>query len=213
MAKTGDASKASSTRPLRLAVLISGGGRTLINLAEQIEAGELAAEIVCVISSRGDAAGVERARQRGLAVHVVERTSFRGRGRGPDAFSDGVWPIVRQSGAELVCLAGFLSLLVIPDDFAGRVINIHPALLPRFGGPGMFGHHVHEAVLAAGCKESGCTVHYCDQTYDTGAIIVQRTCPVLPGDTADTLAARVFEQECIAYPQAIRKLAAEWADR
>ncbi|MCC7203905.1 MAG: phosphoribosylglycinamide formyltransferase [Phycisphaeraceae bacterium] len=205
MAKPGDASRATSAKPLRLAVLISGGGRTLINLAEQIDAGELAAQIVCVISSRGDAAGVERTRKRGLAVQVVERKSFRGSAE----FSGVVWPIVRQSGAELVCLAGFLSLLVIPDDFAGRVINIHPALLPKFGGPGMFGHHVHEAVLAAGEKESGCTVHYCDQSYDTGAIVVQRRCPVLPGDTPDTLAARVFEQECIAYPQAIRKIAAE----
>jgi phosphoribosylglycinamide formyltransferase-1 len=101
-------------------------------------------------------------------------------------------------------MAGFLSLWEIPPELHGLVLNIHPALLPKFGGKGMHGHHVHEAVLAAGETESGCTVHYADNTYDTGPIIVQRRVPVRPGDTADTLAARVFEQECIAYPEAIR---------
>jgi phosphoribosylglycinamide formyltransferase 1 len=108
---------------------------------------------------------------------------------------------------ELVVMAGFLSLWPIPPQFAGRVINIHPALLPAFGGHGMFGHHVHEAVLATGCKVSGCTVHFVTNEYDQGPIILQRCAPVLEGDTADTLAARIFEQECQALPDAIRLFA------
>lgn len=189
--------------PLRLAVLLSGGGRTLGNLAEAIDRGELPAVVVGVVSSRGDVYGVERARKLDLPVEIVERKAF----NAPAEFSDVVFDHVRRWRADLVVLAGFLSLLTIPDDFAQRVINIHPALLPAFGGPGMYGHHVHEAVLAAGCKITGCTVHYCDQTYDTGPIVVQRACPVAEDDTPDTLAARVFEQECIAYPEALRLIA------
>jgi folate-dependent phosphoribosylglycinamide formyltransferase PurN len=105
-------------------------------------------------------------------------------------------------------MAGFLSLWTIPPDFHNRVMNIHPALLPKYGGKGMHGHHVHEAVLAAGETESGCTVHFADNSYDTGPIILQRKVPVLPNDTPDTLAARVFEQERIAYPEAVRRFIA-----
>jgi folate-dependent phosphoribosylglycinamide formyltransferase PurN len=105
---------------------------------------------------------------------------------------------------DLVVQGGWLCLWKIPPRYENRVMNIHPALLPCFGGQGMWGHHVHEAVLAAGCKVSGCTVHFCTNEYDKGPIIVQRTCPVADDDTPDTLAERVFEQECIAYPQAIR---------
>lgn len=186
--------------PTRLAVLISGGGRTMVNLQQTIERGELAARIVVVISSREDVAGVQRARELGLPVHVVSRKQC----ADVEEFSDRIFSIIRDAGAELVCLAGFLSLLRIPDDFRGRVLNIHPALLPKFGGKGMYGHHVHEAVIAAGEVESGCTVHHCTNVYDEGQMLVQRRVPVLPGDTADTLAARIFEQECIAYPEAIR---------
>jgi phosphoribosylglycinamide formyltransferase 1 len=153
-----------------------------------------------VVSSRSDAFGVQRARNLGLPCHVVARKDA----PSVAAFSDDIFRHIREAKADLVCLAGFLSLLEIPPDFSGRVINIHPALLPSFGGKGMHGHHVHEAVLKAGCKVSGCTVHLADQTYDTGRILVQRCCPVLDTDTPDTLAKRVFEQECIAYPEAIR---------
>jgi len=183
-----------------VAVLLSGGGRTLANLAERAATGELAIDIRIVISSRADVLGVERARNLGSPGQVVPRKAY----KTPAEFSDVVWGHVRDAGARLVCLAGFLSLIAVPDDFEHAVINIHPALLPSFGGPGMFGHHVHEAVLAHGCKVSGCTVHFCDQAYDTGPIIIQRTCPVLDDDTPDTLAARVFEQETIAYTEAVR---------
>lgn len=189
---------------LRLAVLISGGGTTMQNLANHIAMGRLNAQIELVVSSRADAFGLQRAQKLGLRREVVARSDF----KDPAQMSAQVFELVRQSGAALVCLAGYLSLLKIPDDFVGRVVNIHPALLPAFGGSGMYGQKVHEAVLAAGCKVSGCTVHYCDQTYDTGPIIVQRTCEVREDDTAETLAKRVFEQECLAYPQAIDLIAA-----
>ncbi|MEX2673561.1 MAG: phosphoribosylglycinamide formyltransferase [Phycisphaeraceae bacterium] len=193
---------ASADRPTRLGIFISGGGTTMLNLAEQIKAGKLDAEIGVVISSRADAAGVARAQQTGLATHVVSRKDY----ASVEAFSDAVWQVVDRYEIDLVCMAGFLSLLRIPERYLGRVMNIHPSLLPKFGGKGMFGRHVHEAVIAAGESESGCTVHFANNAYDQGPIILQRRCPVLPDDTAETLAERVFEQECLAYPEAIRMI-------
>lgn len=183
---------------LRLGLLISGGGRTALNLHEQILAGRLDADIAVVISSRADARGVTRLRDRGLSVDVVERRHL-----SEPEFSQTL--ANRLNGVDLACMCGFLSLWHIPESFQGRVINIHPALLPAFGGRGMFGRRVHEAVLKSGATVSGCTVHYCDNEYDHGPIILQRKVPVLPEDTPDTLAARVFEAECIAYPEAIRR--------
>lgn len=191
---------ADTLPPLKLAVLISGGGRTLLNLHERIRQSSLDATIHVVVSSRADAPGVERARRAGLPTIVLDRKSL-----STETFQAGLTEAVAQTG--LVCMAGFLSLWRIPDEWRNRVINIHPALLPEFGGRGMYGHHVHEAVLAAGKRESGCTVHVCDNEYDHGPIILQRRVPVLPGDTPDTLAARVFEQECVAYPEAIQLFA------
>jgi phosphoribosylglycinamide formyltransferase-1 len=185
--------------PLRIAVLVSGGGTTLQNFIDQIADGQLAAEIVQVVGSRADAFGVERARRARLPVAVVHAKEV-----GPEAFSERIFEQCRQAQAELVCLAGFLHFLRIPEDFALRVINIHPALLPAFGGKGMYGHHVHDAVLEHGVKVTGCTVHFADQVYDHGPIILQRAIPVLENDTPETLAFRVFEQECIAYPEAVR---------
>lgn len=190
-------------KPIRLGVLLSGGGRTLLNILEHIQAGRLPAEVAVVIASR-DCKGVERARNAGLDVHIVPYKEM------PDAetYSARICELLDAAGVKLICLAGFLSFWNIPDRYLGRVMNIHPALLPRFGGDGMWGHHVHEAVLAAGCKLSGCTVHFVNNEYDAGPIIVQKCVPVLEGDTPDTLTARVFEQECLAYPEAIRLYAA-----
>lgn len=187
-------------QPLRLAVLISGGGRTMLNLFEQIKSGKLSAKIALVICSRSQIAGHERAIAAGLDVKVIRKADY------PkiEAFSEAIVRELDAVGAELVVQAGWLCLWHIPARYMWKVMNIHPALLPSFGGQGMWGHHVHEAVLAAGCKVSGCTVHFCTNEYDKGPIIAQRCCPLLPGDDADTLAARVFEQECIAYPEAIR---------
>jgi len=189
---------------LRLAVLLSGSGTTLQNLVDQIKAGALGATVELVIGSREGLKGIDRARAAGLNLRVFPRKEY----QDVPSFSRDVFAAIDSAGADLICLAGWLSLLDIPARYSGRMMNIHPALLPAFGGKGMFGHHVHEAVLAHGCKVSGCTVHFVDNTYDTGPIIVQRTCPVLEADTPETLAARVFEQEKIAYPEAIRLFAA-----
>jgi formyltetrahydrofolate-dependent phosphoribosylglycinamide formyltransferase len=188
---------------IRLAVLISAGGTTLQNLLDRIADGRLAARIAVVISSRGDAFGLERAQRAGVPAVVVERR----RCTSVEEFSARIFDHCREAGAELVCMAGFLQLIRIADDFRGRVMNIHPALIPAFCGKGFYGHHVHEAVLAYGAKVSGCTVHFADNEFDHGPIILQRTVAVLEDDTPDTLAERIYEQECIAYPEAIRLFA------
>ena len=184
----------------RLAVMLSGGGRTLQNLIDCIARGELDAEIVLVISSLSQVKGVDRAEAAGLPVAVVRKKDH------PDVeeFSRLIAETLDQYRPDLVCQAGWTCYWRIPDRWLGKVMNIHPALLPKHGGKGFYGHHVHEAVLAAGETTSGCTVHFADNEYDAGPIILQRTVPVLPGDTPDALAERVFEKECIAYPAAIR---------
>lgn len=193
----------ASTAPLRLGVLISAGGTTMQNLIDRIAAGRLAAQIVQVVSSNADVQGVERARRAGLPLAIVKRKEAGSR----EEFSRRIFDQCRQAGADLVVMAGFLQLITIPDDFKGRVMNIHPALIPAFCGKGYYGHHVHEAVLEYGAKISGCTVHFADNEYDHGPIILQRPVPVLDGDTPDTLQARIYEQECEAYPEAIRLFA------
>jgi formyltetrahydrofolate-dependent phosphoribosylglycinamide formyltransferase len=188
---------------IRLAVLLSAGGTTLQNLLDRISDGRLRAQIVVAISNNVEAYGLVRAEKAGVPTAVIDRKECGSR----EEFSRRIFERVRQSQADLVCMAGFLQLLQIPDDFAGQVMNIHPALIPSFCGKGFYGHHVHEAALAYGVKVSGCTVHFADNVYDHGPIIIQRTVPVLPDDTPDTLAGRVFEQECEAYPEAIRLFA------
>jgi phosphoribosylglycinamide formyltransferase-1 len=186
--------------PVRLAVLLSAGGTTLQNLLDRIADGRLRAQIARVISNHADAYGLVRAENAGIPTAVVERTECDSR----EEFSRRIFDLCRKSKADLVCLAGFLQLIQIPEDFVNRVMNIHPALIPAFCGKGYYGHHVHEAALSYGVKVSGCTVHFADNDYDHGPIILQRTVPVREGDTPDTLAARVFELECEAYPEAIR---------
>jgi phosphoribosylglycinamide formyltransferase-1 len=188
---------------IRVGILISGGGRTMMNLLDCIKHSELNARIAVVISSLSTVAGVGRARDAGLSVVVIRKKDY----PDIDAFSRRIEEELDAARVDLVVQGGWLCLWKIPPQYENRVMNIHPALLPCFGGQGMWGHHVHEAVLAAGCKVSGCTVHFCTNEYDKGPIIVQRTCPVEDDDTPDTLAARVFEQECIAYPQAIKLFA------
>ncbi|MFH1615599.1 MAG: phosphoribosylglycinamide formyltransferase [Planctomycetota bacterium] len=187
-------------RKIRLGMLISGGGRTVLNIKKEIDAGNLNAEIAIVISSRSAVAGVPRIREAGLDLEIVRRKDY----CDTESFSKKLEEVLVSRNVELVVQAGWLCLWRIPEKFQNRVMNIHPALLPSFGGEGMWGHHVHEAVLKHGCKVSGCTVHFCTNEYDKGPIIIQRTCPVLEDDDAESLAARVFEQECIAYPEAIR---------
>jgi formyltetrahydrofolate-dependent phosphoribosylglycinamide formyltransferase len=190
-------------KPVQLGVLISGGGTTLINILEYVKQGRLNAEVAVIISSRSTVAGVERAQNAGLDVRIVRKKDY----PGIDEFSKRIEEELVAANVDLVVQGGWLCLWKIPARYENRVMNIHPALLPSFGGKGMWGHHVHEAVLKAGCKVSGCTVHFCTNEYDKGPIIVQRACEVENSDTPDTLAGRVFEQECIAYPQAIRLFA------
>jgi phosphoribosylglycinamide formyltransferase-1 len=186
-----------------LAVFLSGGGTTLQNLLDRQAAGHLAGKVACVASDRDGVAGLDRAAKASVPVLVVRRKDHPGR----DSFSSALAGFAESHGADLICLAGFLQLLAVPKEWENRVINIHPSLLPSFGGKGCHGAHVHQAVLDAGCKVSGCTVHLATNDYDRGPILVQKAVPVLPGDTASTLAARVFSAECEAYPEAIALLA------
>lgn len=188
---------------MRLVVLISGGGTTLRNLLEKIDAGTLAADVHLVVSSSPSAAGLRFATERSIPTAVIERKSH----FSPEDFSRAVFGACRSVGPHFVVMGGYLKHVLIPGDFENRVLNIHPGLIPAFCGHGMYGHRVHEAVLAYGAKVSGCTVHFVDNQYDHGPIILQRTVPVMDDDTPDTLAARVFAAECEAYPEALRFLA------
>lgn len=183
--------------PARLALLISGGGRTLLNIHDGITRRELNATINLVIAS-AECPGATLARERNLHVEVIP-------GEIP---ATTLAHTLDQHRIDWVLLAGYLKLLHIPSSYRGKIVNVHPALLPKFGGHGMYGRRVHEAVLAAGETESGCTVHFCDHEFDTGPTILQRRCPVLANDTPETLAARVFEEERKAFPEAIRMLIA-----
>lgn len=175
----------------------------MLNFLEKMEAGQLNAEIPIVIASRPGCKGIERAQAAGLKCEVISRKQF----DSVAEFSNAIFSTMREAQVDLVTLAGFLSLLEIPDDFLHRVMNIHPALIPSFCGKGYYGHHVHEAVIQRGVKVSGCTVHFADNVYDHGPIIVQQPVPVFPQDTPDDVAARVFEAECNAYPEAINLFA------
>jgi phosphoribosylglycinamide formyltransferase-1 len=196
-------STAPKEKPIRLGVLISGGGTTLVNILKYINEDRLNAQVAVVISSRSTVSGVEKAKNAGLDVKVIRKKDY----ADIDKFSKRIEEELVAANVDLVVQGGWLCLWKIPPRYEHRVMNIHPALLPSFGGQGMWGHHVHEAVLKAGCKVSGCTVHFCTNEYDKGPIIVQRTCEVKNDDTPDTLAATVFKQECIAYPEAIRLFA------
>jgi len=191
------------TAPLRLAVLLSGEGTSLENLFERIEAGALPARVAVVIASKADAGGLARARRRGVPAVAVPRKQY------PDvgAFNDRIHEVLAEHPVDLVALLGFLSPFLSRGRFDGRVLNTHPALVPAFSGKGFYGHRVHEAVLARGCKVSGATVHFCDDEYDHGPILLQEAVPVLEDDTPDSLAARVQAAERRIVPEAIRLVA------
>ena len=189
--------------PVRLAVCVSGGGTTLQNLIDLIRAKTLRAEVVQVIASRPAIGAIPRAEAARIPLAVAVRAK-----QSLTDFSRAVFDLIRRSEADLVVLAGFLSLIEIPADYRGKVINVHPALIPAFCGKGYHGLAVHTAAIESGVKISGCTVHFADDSYDTGPIILQRTVPVLDDDTPATLAARVFQAECQALPEAIALYAA-----
>lgn len=189
--------------PLKLGVLLSGGGSTLQNLMDHIAQGQLDAEVAAVVSSRADAYGLERARSHGIPAILCARKAYGGWA----AFDRAVWAALEPHAPDLVVLAGFMSLISVPPAYTNRIVNVHPALIPAFCGQGMYGHHVHEAVLAYGAKVSGCTVHFVDTEYDHGPIIAQSCVPVLDSDTPDALAGRVMAKERELYPQAIQWIA------
>jgi formyltetrahydrofolate-dependent phosphoribosylglycinamide formyltransferase len=186
-----------------LAVLLSGSGKTLQNLIDKIDDKTLNAKIQIAISSSPDAYGLKRAKKNNIPATVVKYSDY----NSTEVFSNAIIKEIEEYPIDLIILAGFMHLFKIPDKYSGKVMNIHPGLIPSFCGKGYYGHHVHEAVIESGVKVSGCTVHFVDNEYDNGPIIIQRTVPVHEGDTADTLAQMVFKEECLAYPDAINLFA------
>ncbi len=184
---------------LRLGVLVSGSGTTLQNLLDRQAKGVLDAEVVVVVSSEPGAKALDRARK----AKVTQRTVPWGASGGTESFSRKITQILDREAVDLVLLAGFLRLYRFPKNYQWRVMNIHPALLPSFGGQGMYGMRVHQAVITSGAKVTGCTVHFADYAYDRGPIILQRTCPVRFEDSAEEVARRVFALELEAYPEAV----------
>ncbi len=194
----------SINRPLPIAVLISGGGTTLRNLIELRDRGSLPVDFRLVISSKKDAGGLKIAETASIPTEVISKK----KADSAEQHSENVFGLIRRAGAQLVVMGGYLQHVLIPTDFENMVINIHPSLIPSFAGKGMYGLKVHQAALDFGVKVSGCTVHFVDNEYDHGPIILQRTCDVLTSDSAESLQLRVFELECQALPDAIRIIAA-----
>ncbi len=183
----------------KMAVLLSGSGRTLDNFHERIAAGTLQAEILVVISNVASALGLEKAKRYGYpAFHATS--------------NDEINRILANYEVDLVALAGYLKLYVPPAHLRRSVLNIHPALIPSFCGAGFYGHHVHEAVKAKGCTVSGCTVHFANEHYDQGPIVLQRCVALEDSDTPDDIAARVFAVECEVFPEAINLVDARGVD-
>jgi phosphoribosylglycinamide formyltransferase-1 len=193
----------SRKRPLRIAVLLSGNGTSLENLFEHIESGDVPGEVAAVISSKAGAFGLERARRHGVPAITIPRKAH----PDLDGFNDAIHAELDKHDVELVALLGFLSLFQLRGRYEGRTINVHPALMPAFAGPGFYGHHVYDSVLASGVKLTGATVHFTDDEYDRGQIILQEAVPVLEDDTIETLSARVTAVERRLVPQAIRLFA------
>ena len=184
---------------LNLAVLLSGTGRTLDNFHEQILAKKLDASIGVVIANVDNALGLKKARDYGYPAFYAPNTAAAN-------------AILAGYEVDLICLAGYLKLYQPPAPLARRVVNIHPALIPAFCGPGFYSHHVHEAVKARGCLISGCTVHFADGLYDHGPIICQRAVALDFDDDAEAIASKVFTAECLAYPEALGRIAALGVD-
>jgi len=187
-----------------ISVFISGGGTTLKNLIDYRQANKSCPwGIVSVVSNKADAGGLAFAKEAGIATFVVDHREF-------DSiadFSSAIYDVVRPSAPDLLVMGGFLRRLVVASEFENRIVNIHPSLIPSFCGKGNYGSRVHQAVLDYGCKITGCTVHFVDDEYDHGPIVAQRSVPVVDGDDAQTLAARVFAAECELYPEVIDQIA------
>jgi len=188
---------------MKLAILISGTGRTLHNILERIAEKKLDAEVVPVIANTPNAKGLQYAERANIPIRIIEKNSFPTQ----ELFSESIFDACREYKVDYAVMAGYVKLLTIPTDFENRVLNIHPSLVPAFCGKGFYGSLVHEAVIQYGVKLSGCTVHFVNNIYDQGPVILQKAVPVLEGDPPDTLNDRVFEAECITYPEALQLLA------
>lgn len=189
--------------PAKIAVLISGGGTTLKNLIDFYHRGKLDVEIGLVVSSNRRAVGNQFAIDNGIELQIVQRRDH----KSTSQFSQAIFALCRERAIGLVVMGGFLKKVEIPGDFENRVINIHPSLIPEFCGQGMYGMHVHRAVINANAKTTGCTVHFVDNEYDHGPIIMQRSIDVRDEDTPESLHARVFTVECEVYPIVINAIA------
>jgi phosphoribosylglycinamide formyltransferase 1 len=189
-------------KKVKIGVLVSGGGSNLQALIDACQAGKIDGQISVVISNKADAFALKRAKKHKIETVFLDRKKYKTR----DAYSKALARELKKRKIGLVCLAGFMCILSpsFVKNFKYKIVNIHPALLPAFGGEGMYGHHVHEAVIKAGVKSSGCSVHFVNEGCDTGPIILQRTVPVKTNDTPETLAARVLKEEHKAYPEAVR---------
>jgi len=192
---------------INIAVLVSGHGRgsNLQAIIDACKDGRIDGRVAVVIGTKSDAPAMDRGRGNGIATVEVRPKAF----ETDDGYADSLLDALREYGIDLVCLAGYMRILPskVCSEYRWRVMNIHPSLIPLFCGKGMFGGHVHQAAIDFGVKVSGCTVHFVDEEYDTGPIIIQKCVPVEEGDTADTLAARVLAQEHAAYPEAIQLFA------
>jgi formyltetrahydrofolate-dependent phosphoribosylglycinamide formyltransferase len=197
----------ASIKPLALAVFVGtrGRGSNLMALHAAVQEGRLSARIVAVIGSKEDAPALVRAREAGMQTYIVDPK----RQEDDSRYGDALLTVLRAAGADTIGLAGYLRRLpsTVVAAFRDRIVNIHPALLPAFGGKGMYGEHVHRAVLEHGVKVTGCTVHFVDEAYDTGPIILQKVVPIEEGDTPETLAARILPHEHAAYIEALQLLA------
>lgn len=190
--------------PARIAVFISGGGTNLQSLIDASRSGKLSGEIVLVVSSKSKAYGLERAKEADIDTFVFKVKNY----PTPEEAATDLLEMLEEYKVEYIALAGYLKLLPVEivRKYESRISNIHPALLPKFGGRGMYGYYVHEAVLAAGEKESGATVHLVDEIFDHGRILIQEKVPVYPDDTPDSLAARTLKVEHKIYPEALENL-------
>jgi phosphoribosylglycinamide formyltransferase-1 len=191
----------------RIALFISGTGGNALNLLRACAEGRVAGLPVLGLASTSKAGGLVRFREEGLATAVVMRSHY----ETDEAFSDACYGEAEARSADVICLCGWLKKLTVPPRWQGRILNIHPGLLPRYGGPGMYGMHVHRAVLAAGEVESGATVHLVDGEYDHGRVLAQLRVPVLPGDTPEELQRRVYAAEMELYPMTLAAYLAERA--
>ena len=188
----------TATNPVSVGFLLSGGGRTLENLLEAIQRDEIPARIDLVIASKAGLGGIEKATRAGIPHQIFPCKRVEE--------SVAVFSALEEAGCRYAILGGWLRKLMIPETWENRVINIHPSLLPRHGGKGCYGDRVHQRVLEAGDQESGCTVHFVDNEYDQGPIILQEEVPVLAGDNVASLSKRVFEAEMVALPKAVNAL-------